>query len=169
MALPHGRAARNGLSGMGSRLLEGLKVWPEELVGLIKLLWNDADLAYNGHIIRIAGPAWDDMDVQVFRNARSGSSAKIQADIKTARVEDPAQDALTGGREFEKIGTLGRRQVRERCHMPIRDHHEMAVVIRITIQHHKSRRAAPQKVILYVALLMRLVAKYAAGILVFVG
>src|SRR5262245_8199593 len=143
---------------MGSRLLEGLKVGYEELVGLIKLLGNDADLAYNSHIIRIAGPARDDMDVQVFRNARSGSSAKIQANIKNARVEDPAQDALTGGREFEKIGALGRLQVRERCHMPIRDHHEMAVVIRITIQHHKGRLPPPQKVILYVVLLARFVA-----------
>jgi hypothetical protein len=141
----------------------------KKLVGLYKLLWNDTDVAYNSYIIGIASPAGDNMDVQVFGNACAGSSAKIQADIKTVRTEHLAENTFTAGREFEQIGTLGRSQIGQRGDMPIRDHHEMAVIVWILIQEYKGRAATPQNVVLCVTLLGWLLTKYAASVVVFIG
>jgi len=56
---------------------------------------DDADLTDGGHEVDVAGPAWDQVDVEVLRDACPGGAALVDADV----------DALGGEGSLEDFGS----------------------------------------------------------------
>lgn len=47
----------------------------------------DAGFSRGRHEVGVAGPAWDDMDVEVSRDAGSGSCSEVDPDVEAMGVE----------------------------------------------------------------------------------
>jgi len=89
-------------------------------------LRHDGRVRKDGHEVRVAIPARDDVDVQMLDDARAGAFAEIDAEIEAVGAHDFGERVLTATRELHEVGhflhgqsiQVGRLFVGHRHHVP---------------------------------------------------
>ena len=110
----------------------------------MNMLRHDAHVCNDAHEIRIPIPSGNDVDMEVIFNPRTGSFTQVYPDIDPLRQGDCVQNVTGYFDEIEKIEDLLARQTIQVRHMTKGRHQEMAVAVRIAIQHDKRKRGAVQ-------------------------
>src|SRR5688500_14094639 len=77
------------------------------LVQLAHRLRHHADVADDGHEIRVAGPAGDDVLVEVAGDAGAGAAAEVGAEVKTLRGEGALEQPEDARRLLSEVELLG--------------------------------------------------------------
>ena len=115
----------------------------QQLPQRIERLRNHPRPGQHRHEIAVAIPARHDVPVQMPRAARPGDAVEIQTDVEALRlaavrrarcVSRPSQSMHSRCSSRRHLGELG--------HVPPRRDHQVAVVVRIAIQHDHRLRAA---------------------------
>lgn len=117
---------------------QGIAGGDEFLVGGIERLGKDARFAQHRHEIMIAGPPWDNVQMQMVGNAGSGAGAEVQANIEALRFDGFAQDGLGERRELEELQALGVAKVSEIGGLAIGHSHHVADGVGEAVQHEKA-------------------------------
>jgi len=101
--------------------------FPHPLIRLLDRLRQDARLAEDGHEIRVACPARDDVHVDVVWHARARGLADVCAHVERLRMVDIFQDDDGLGTQLHHLGARFRVQQFERGFVVNRRDHEMTV------------------------------------------
>jgi len=106
--------------------------------GLLDGLGDDADLAEDGHEVRIARPAGHHVDVQVSGQARAGASPDVEPDVVPVGLEGPVHDRLEVADSLHHFHQRGRLQLAELPHVVQRGDHGMPAGIGEAVEHHEA-------------------------------
>src|SRR5919107_4679221 len=120
-ALPHGRAS-------------ALEAAAELVVGGAEVFGDDAGLADGGHEVGVAGPAREDVKVQVVRDARARGLAEVHAEVEAVRAVDFGEYALGALRQLHQLvrGLFG--QAVEVGRVLEGDDHEVAAGVWVDVE-----------------------------------
>src|SRR5687767_13878082 len=99
-----------------------------------KLLGQHARPSDDGHEVGVAVPARHEMHVHVLDDAGAGRRAEIDADVDSFQPVGLAQRGLASLREQAHLVHLAGRELRERGLVPVRHHHQVAVVIGVKVE-----------------------------------
>ena len=95
----------------------------------------DADLADGGHEVGVAGPARQDVHVEVFGDSGSGGASEIHADVEALRAVGLAQSRLAElGEVHHLVRHLFRRGV-EVGQVRVRDDERVAADVRVEVEY----------------------------------
>ena len=86
------------------------------------------------------------MHVQVPDHARPGGPAQVHADVDAVSPVALGQRRLGNLRKGNQLAQLLRRRIRQPRHVPHRDHHQVAVVVRVLVENHEDPLAAEDDV-----------------------
>src|SRR5690606_22306870 len=107
----------------------------EQRPGVGEQLGQHLGLTDDRHEVRVATPPWDDVLMQVARDAGAGDVALVHADVETVRAADSPDDPHRGLREpRELIGLLGG-EVRVVRDVAVRTDHQVTRVVRVAVEH----------------------------------
>jgi hypothetical protein len=94
---------------------------------------QDAGFADGGEEVGVSGPAGKDVEVEMGGDAGTGSRADIQAGVDTVGTVDVLEAGFGEGGEFDEFGAFGGRESVESSGMPVRHHHQVAVIVGIAV------------------------------------
>jgi hypothetical protein len=113
-------SAEEGVAEEGGQLSEGLG--------------DDGGLSEDGHEIGVAGPAWDDVDMEVIGDSGASDAAEVDADVEAVGFHDLGEGILTPAGKDHEVGEFGFGEVVEVRGLTVRDDEEMAAVVGIGIE-----------------------------------
>ena len=131
----------------------------ELVIGALHMFGDHPHFAQYGHKMRIPNPSRDDMEVEMFLNPRAGDLSYVHADIKTLRPEGFLETLHRPLRHFHEVKGFFIGKFGDGVDMPVRDHHEVAVVVGIEVHHHKAHGAPVKDEVVPVRILDLLFAK----------
>lgn len=94
----------------------------------------DSGAAGGGHVVGVAGPAGDDVDMEMGGDAGTGGGSEIEADVVAVGLEgffEEGDGAVDGGPE---VGRLGLGEVGKFGHFAGGEDHEVAEVVGIAVE-----------------------------------
>ena len=150
--------ARQRLGGWGT-VVPAVEVRCQCLIGVVKMLRNNADIANDSHVICITFPPWDNMNVQMLSNARASSRPEVQTNIEPIRVQRLLQHLFANHGKFGEFSALTGSEGAQGRGMDMWHDHNVAVVVWIAIHDHKRRVATPEDQMLCIALFLGFVAE----------
>ena len=104
--------------------------------GLEQVLGQHFHVCEDWHEVRIARPAWDDVEVHVVGDAGAGRTTQIPAQVEALRAVRAAERVDARDGELVELERLGVRQLSQRPNVPERGRHEMAGGVRVLVQQH---------------------------------
>lgn len=146
-------------------LLHFLKMRPQPGIRGVKRFRHYAGLVEDGQAARVAGPAGDDLNMEVLRKSRACDLADIDAYVQPLRVHFPLQNVHRCLGDLHKIGQLFDGQLVDVRHMRVRHHKQMPVVIRVKIHDDERMLPAIENIVLAVVVLLQLLAEETASFL----
>lgn len=114
-----------GRHGRWRGLNELAKTFPH----VIKGFGEDFNICDDGHEVGIALPSWDDVAMDMFRDAGTGSGAYIKSDVKALRGEGASEDVLGFNDHIEKVVAFVGGKIFEIVSFFVRGNEEVAGVV----------------------------------------
>src|SRR5207237_8239149 len=108
---------------------EPLEDRPQPIGADGEFLGQHARLADDGHEVRVAAPARDDVHVHMIQDARARGLPKVDPHVHSVRRVGFGQRDLRAPRQLHHFAQFVRRHGRERRDMPVGDDHQVTVVV----------------------------------------
>src|ERR1700729_1043647 len=109
----------------------------EQIEGLLEMLRDDAGGRQHRHEVYVAVPARHHVPVHMIGEARARAASQIRAEIEAVALERGAQELDRHGLQLGERGALGSVEQFGRGEMAPRRDHEMAVVVRVAVEHYQ--------------------------------
>ncbi|MEY2465945.1 MAG: hypothetical protein QOD03_466, partial [Verrucomicrobiota bacterium] len=113
-------------------------------------LRHDGGAAEDGHKVRVAVPARDDVNMQMFVNARTRAFTEVNADVEAIRIHHMGQSILASPRELHQVGEFFFGEVVQRIGLLVGNDHQMAAGVRIFIKQRKTGAVADDDIVGFV-------------------
>jgi len=97
-------------------------------------LRNDRRACQHWHEIRVALPAWDDVNMQMFHDASTGDLSEVDTDIKSIRFHHLRQGVLAPPSQQQKVGHFLVGKLVEIRGLFVGHYQQMAPGIRVAIE-----------------------------------
>lgn len=133
---------------------------------LRQVLRQHLDVRKHRHEVRVAGPPWNDVEMDVVDDARSGDPAEVPAQVVALGGEDLCERGDPARREPMKLECLVVVELAEVADMARGSHHQVARGVRKLVQQRERALASAKNEQLLVALAGQCTAEEAAALLV---
>jgi hypothetical protein len=116
------------------------KTGKQLVIGALQVFRHHPEIGDNRHEIGVAVPSGDDMYMKMLVNACPRSLAEVDADVETLRRSGVLEDVATSTQGREQVEHLFGGEFVEVCGMTEWGNHEMAVIVRISVEHYERQR-----------------------------
>lgn len=137
---------------------------PQLFIKRVEGVGDDADLAENRHVIRVAGPAGDDVGVDVPRKSRAGADPEVEPNVESLSPDDGAEDSDGVARRSDQVAQSRVVEFLELADMLERRDHQVAVGVGEAVHHDEAGGGAPQDVMCAIRCRIRGVTAEEAGV-----
>ncbi len=114
----------------------------ELVIGGQKMFGHDSDIVEYRHKICISAPTRYNMEVEMIGNARTGNLAEIDPDVEPLGGDLLLQYVFTDPNGYKKVEEFIVTKAVHLCGVFARRDEQMAVGVRVAIQHHYGERGA---------------------------
>ena len=101
-------------------------------------LGDDADLGDGGHEVNVAGPAGDDVGVDVAGDAGTGAVADVEAEVEALGVHGAGEDFLAVDEEVHDLGAFIGGTFFEGGDVAVGGDEEVAVDVGVFVEHEEA-------------------------------
>ena len=115
-------------------MCEAFKNWFEPSTRCRQLLRQHARVADRGHEVGVAVPPRHEVDMKVVEHAGASRAAEVDANVDPLRRVRLAQRHFRMPRQPHQVRLFGGRRDRQARDVPVRDDHQVTVVVRVQIQ-----------------------------------
>jgi hypothetical protein len=120
----------------GRSILDLVEQWLQPFIGPIEQLRHNPCAIEDRYETRVAIPAWNNLDMQVFRQACASSLPDVDAHIETAGIQILLQNMQCYLRHFHEFAKAVCRQQVKIGYMHIGHDKQVSVIIGIEIHNH---------------------------------